>query len=158
MAVAGSDNGGIPGVTALEWGFFTCLTMTVSYHRAYDCILFVPFLGVIFLEMMKKVHQEADFKTFNLFWVLGCASVLLFWMTPFRIVYIAETWLATVFPGGEAFFLYVNGNTRMFPITKLVMIGTTVFLFAMELFHSSDFSTGIRDSKKILKTTNRPLR
>ena len=151
---AEADNaGGIPGVTALEWGAFTTLMMTISYHRSYDCILFVPFLGIIFLEMVKKVCREAEFKTFNLFWVLGSAGLLLFWTMPLKLVYAAETWIGSIFPGGQDVFYYsinpFNGlSSVMFPLSKFVMIGTTVFLFALELLHSSDFSTGTLSQKE----------
>lgn len=135
--------GGMPGVTALEWGAFTALTMAISYHRSYDGILFVPFLGVVFLEMLKNASRKADFKTFDLFCILGAAGLLLFWAMPLKTVYAMEYMLGDLFPGGQAVFLCPKNRQGIrFPLSKFVMIGTTVFLFALELLHSSDFSTG----------------
>ena len=45
-------------LTALEWGAFTTMTMAISYHRLYDCILFLPVLGVIFFKMIQKKEKS----------------------------------------------------------------------------------------------------
>ena len=44
-------------LTAAEWALFTTMTLLISYHREYDGVLFMPFLGVVFLESIyNKEH------------------------------------------------------------------------------------------------------
>ena len=145
-ANAGTDGDGTPGVTALEWGAFAALTMAISYHRVYDAVLIVPFLGVVLLETLKRVYLEDDSRTFNLFWVLGIAGVFFLWTFPLRLFYEIGSWIGCNIPAGQAVFVYSNNpmkeHSAMFPICSLGMLATACFLFAMEMFHSSDFSTG----------------
>ncbi len=128
-------------LTALEWGAFTTMTMAISYHRLYDCILFLPFLGVVFFKMIQKKEKSS----IEYIYIILLFINLVFWATPQGMVFALESCVGEFFPKGKVLFLYssyrVTGYTMMFPITKLVVLGTTILLFVMELSTKTNFPT-----------------
>jgi len=69
--------------------------------------------------------------------VLVLAGLLLFWATPQSLVWAFENWLGTLFPAGQRFLLYshhpTTGYTMMFPLSKIVMLFTTLYLLMKNL-------------------------
>ena len=134
-----SENYGEPSLDATEWGAFTAMSMCISYHRAYDGILFLPFLGVVFVQMWKTMRgsQGERHSVAIKLQVLVLAGLLLFWATPQSIIYAFENWLGTHFPSGQQIFVYsyhpITGYTMMFPLTKIVMLFTAGFLMVKSL-------------------------
>ncbi|MCR5380239.1 MAG: DUF2029 domain-containing protein [Lentisphaeria bacterium] len=108
-----------------SWGLFTIITMMVSYHRVYDGVLFMPFLGVIFLEEWQALCKHEQ--TCRLMSILKTACLLmllLFWAIPQSLVFSVESWIGKHIPMGEKIFYYTKfeHNTMMFPLVNLVVI------------------------------------
>ncbi|MBO4633425.1 MAG: hypothetical protein J5858_16030 [Lentisphaeria bacterium] len=125
-------------LTALEWASFTVLTLVISYHRAYDCFLFLPFIGVLFIDLFRKISAQGKFKSMDCIVSLFLVFLLLFWAVPPSIVFRFEAFLGNLFPAGEKVFVYssyefMHYDKTMFPLTKIIMLFTAFFLFAMEL-------------------------
>ena len=149
--------GGFPErLTALEWTSFTMLTMVISYHRNYDCLLFLPFVGVVFLEVLNKACAQRKFKGANLAALIGLSVILLYWAAPLSSIYKFEYVLGTLFPFGRK-LVYYTGYQPMqiydvsFPFTKIFMLLSVFFVFAMEL--SPFFDAQIGCEQKDDKTT-----
>ena len=124
-------------LTATEWSAFTAMTMCISYHRVHDGILFLPFLGVVFVESLDAMRGPEKCGTTTWLSTLCLGALLLFWAVPLNTVFAFEDFIGTHFPAGKYVFYYGNTPydkwTMMFPLTKIVMLFTTVFLFVKSL-------------------------
>ena len=129
-------------LSAVEWGAFTSMTLVITYHRAYDGVLFLPFAGLVFVELLSKLRNQLKLRVFDYFCMLSLAGILLFWAMPQSFVFAFEAWFGKLFPFGRALFLYssypVKRYTTMFPFSKLTMLFTTYLLFAMGMFPQKD--------------------
>ena len=129
-------------LTALEWAAFTTLTMVISYHREYDCFLFLPFIGVVLAELLEKGYERGGLRGMELFCFIYLSLFLLYLAVPQSIVFRFESIMGKLFPQGEKLVYYSNytpmqtGDT-MFPFTKIIILLTAFFLFAVELFSFS---------------------
>ena len=123
-------------LTSVDWGLFTVMTIFVSYHRIQDGVLFMPFLGVIVLELFQQCikHEGEDIKAIIQFSV--ALLILLFWAVPSSIVFYIGEKLGQVFPAGEKLFFYttdqLGGYSNIFPIMPCIMFFMIVFLLWLE--------------------------
>ena len=119
-------------LSATEWGAFTALTLTISYHRYYDAVIFLPFVAVILIDNIFKIQKNGINKS-KLFYIITLASILLYWATPFKLVFGVESWLGRFLQIGENVLIY-SRPSMMFPLTPLIMLGTTwLFLIKANL-------------------------
>lgn len=126
------------GLTAAEWGAFTAMTMVISYHRAYDGVIFMPFLGVVFVERCRSVCGSGSINFRQTPALLAVAAILLFWTLPMGRVFVWESRIADLFPGGAAVFKYARGGGgSMFPVYQIMMLLSTLALFIPALAHRS---------------------
>lgn len=138
-------------LTAIEWASFTMLTMVISYHRNYDCLLFLPFVGVVFIEVLNQAYDQSKFKGVNLVYLIGLAAILLYWSAPQSSVYKLEYVMGSLFPLGRKLVYYTCYQPLQiydvsFPFTKIFMMISVFFLFAMVL--SPFFDNQIRKNKE----------
>ena len=124
-------------LSALEWCAFTALTVTISYHRYYDAVLFLPFLGVVFLQALDQLRNSRRFGSATAWNAYCAAAILLFWATPFRLVYWLEAWLGEHCPMGNSLFQYYGHSPAtghaFFPLIRLIMLATTIWLLTWTL-------------------------
>ena len=121
-------------LTATEWAFFTVMTMFISYHRVYDCIIFIPFLGIVCLEKFVDVVEKYSYKKVILLSFL--LILLLFWNIPETFLFQWESWLGKSLPVMESYFYYseYENNTKMFPLLPFVMIFMVLFFFILVIY------------------------
>lgn len=127
---------GFPGhLTATDWGLLTVITMLVSYHRIQDAILFMPFIGIMFLESFyEALDGRLNSRAVSRSLVL--LALVVFWTLPSSMVFAAGSWIGKRFPGGERYFFYtddaVGGFYHIFPLMPCVLLAMAVFFFWLE--------------------------
>ena len=114
-------------LSCAEWGLFSVMTCIISYHRLHDGVLFMPFLGVLFLEQCKQASSLSKVKAALLLFFL------LFWACPRKFILRMGGIIATNFPAGTEVFRYgsMKQDGRMlvaFPLFQCIMILMLVFL------------------------------
>ena len=119
-------------LSCAEWGLFTAMTCVFSYHRIHDGVLFMPFLGVLFLEQCKQASSCKKVKSAFLL------LFLLFWACPRKIILYFGQMITTFFPEGIPFIRYgsmnYNGGILVsFPIFQCMML-MMLFLLAWIVF------------------------
>lgn len=110
-----------------EWGLLVIMTMLVSYHRVYDGVMFMPYLGIVFLEEYRnccKCNKKVTGSWVLLFKTACLLALLLFWAVPQSVVFSLESWIGRHFAIGEKIFYYMKFEhyTMMFPLVNLVVI------------------------------------
>jgi hypothetical protein len=116
-------------LTAMEWCAFTTATMAITYHRTYDCVLFMPFVGVLFADAWNARRRG------RLLGILGISVLLIFWMLPMGVVLSWEKLIARAFPAGGKIFFYARSGTpyAMFPLYQLITLLSTLLLLLAAL-------------------------
>ncbi len=127
-------------LTSVDWGLFTIMTIFFSYHRIQDGVLFMPFIGVIVLELYQQcIKHGFQCKITNAKFFVAML-ILLFWTVPSSIVFSIGSKLGRAFPAGEKVFFYttdqVGGFLNIFPIISCMMFFMIVFLLWLEFSQS----------------------
>ena len=128
-------------LTAVEWGAFTMTTMAISYHRAYDGVLFLPFLGVMAVDAFGRLHDRQRSSGMRLVCALLLLAALIFWAVPQGLVFSLENDLGTALPMGEKLFLYAHAGPKrnLFPLYKIVtLVSSCLLLLAALLQPAAD--------------------
>lgn len=115
-------------LTCAEWGLFSVMTCIISYHRLHDGVIFMPFLGVLFLEQSKQAFSGSC-RSSALSKVKAALLLffLLFWACPRKIIFRIAEIIATKFPTGTEFFRYGSekqdgGMLVTFPLLQCMII------------------------------------
>lgn len=131
-------------LTAVDWGLFTFMTIFFSYHRIQDGVLFMPFLGVIVLELYQSCikKKESNYKQ-SVFQLLLAVLFLLFWTIPSSIIFSIGSKIGNMIPAAEKIVYYpsdeVGGFSNIFPIMPFVMLAIIVYLLWLEFsFEKAD--------------------
>ncbi|MBQ6352873.1 MAG: hypothetical protein IJJ28_06380, partial [Lentisphaeria bacterium] len=125
-------------LTAAEWGAFTTMTMAISYHRAYDCVLFMPFVGVLFVERWRAMCSREKAGSRQKLDLLAVAAILVFWTLPMGRVLAWGNMVGGSFPAGERIFRYSHaGGRSIFPFYQIMMLLSTLALFVSALSQRS---------------------
>ena len=124
-------------LTAVDWGLFTFMTIFFSYHRIQDGVLFMPFLGVIVMELYQNCMLKKQFNDRkSVFQLLLAFLFLLFWMVPSSIVFAVGSKIGRMIPAGEKFVYYstdkLGGFSNIFPIMPFVMLAMVVYCIWLE--------------------------
>lgn len=124
-------------LTAVDWGLFTFMTIFFSYHRIQDGVLFMPFLGVIVMELYQNCMLKKQFNDRkSVFQLLLAFLFLLFWMVPSSIVFAVGSKIGRMIPAGEKFVYYstdkLGGFSNIFPIMPFVMLTMIVYCIWLE--------------------------
>ncbi len=121
-------------LTAWEWGLFTAMTVFISYHRIQDGILFMPFLGVVVLDLYKKCIN--NIRKINMINLIVSCMMLLFWVAPLSLVLTVCSKIGEIFPSGEKIFYYtkdeVGGFSHMFPLLPCIMLAMICLMLWLE--------------------------
>ncbi len=134
VEVMDNKNDNMLNLSASEWAFFTIMTMFVTYHRVYDCIIFIPFLGIVCLEKFVDIVEKYSFKKVI---PLSCLLILLlFWNIPESFLFRWESWLGKSFPVIESYFYCseYGKNVKMFPLLPFVMMFMVLFFFVLIIY------------------------
>ncbi len=124
-------------LTAVDWGLFTFMTIFFSYHRIQDGVLFMPFLGVIVLELYQYCIKMKDTNhKQGIFQLLLASLFLIFWTTPSSIIFSIGSKIGNMIPVAEKIVHYstdkVGGFSNIFPIMPFVMLAIIVYLLWLE--------------------------
>ncbi len=124
-------------LTSTDWGLFTIMTIFFSYHRIQDGVLFMPFLGVIVMELYQKCKLKKQFNDRkSVLQLLLAFLFLLFWMVPSSIVFSIGSKIGRMIPAGEKFVYYstdkVGGFSNIFPIMPFVMLAMVIYFIWLE--------------------------
>lgn len=118
-----------------EWGLFTVMTCIISYHRLHDGVIFMPFLGVLFLEQCNQAFScSCRSSALSKVKAAFLLFFLLFWACPRKIIFRIAGIIATSFPTGTEFFRYgsekQDGGMLLvtFPLLQCIIILMLVFL------------------------------
>ena len=127
-------------LTSVDWGLFTIMTIFFSYHRIQDGVLFIPFIGVIVLELYQQCIKHGFHCKIAIAKFSVALLILLFWTVPSSIVFSIGSKLGRAFPAGEKVFYYttdqVGGFSNIFPIMSCIMFFMIVFLLWLEFSQS----------------------
>ena len=131
-------------LTAVDWGLFTFMTIFFSYHRIQDGVLFMPFLGVIVLELYQSCIKKKEINPKqSVFQLLLAVLFLLFWTIPSSIIFSIGSKIGKMIPVVEKIVYYpsdeVGGFSNIFPIMPFVMLAIIVYLLWLEFsFEKAD--------------------
>jgi hypothetical protein len=122
--IRGGQEGWLPlHLGAAEIGLLMTVTLLTAYHRTYDCVVFLPFLAVVFLSNIR--HWPT---------AITAGGFLLFAAVPSSLVYRVSEQLGLWFPAGRQLFHYssyrIMDLSSMFPLENIVlaaMVGFWVF-------------------------------
>lgn len=105
---------------AAEIGLLMTVTLLTAYHRTYDCVVFLPFLAVVFLRNMR--HWPT---------AITAGGFILFAAIPSSIIYRISEQLGLWFPAGREFLYYSSYRildlSAMFPLENIVLAVMVVF-------------------------------
>ncbi len=123
-------------LTAWEWGLFTTMTIFISYHRIQDGILFMPFLGVVVLDLYNKSINNLSKRKINIINFIVAFMMLIFWIAPLSVVLSVCSKIGEIFPSGEKIFYYSTdksgGFSHMFPLFPFIMLVMIGFMLWLE--------------------------
>lgn len=129
-------------LSCAEWALFTVMTCLISYHRLHDGVIFMPFLGVLFLQQYKQNSSSDRIKSVLLL------LFLLFWACPRKIILHIGEMIATNFPAGTKLVWYGSmkiegGRLVSFPIYQCVIL---LMLILLSWIVFSDHQTKTADA------------
>ena len=124
-------------LSATTWGLFASMTLFISYHRVQDGILFMPFLGIIFIELLLKIYQNKYNKRTIIEAVIVFCYIV-FWTLPNSLIRYFGAVLGKYVMMGEKLFIYSNYNDdNLFPLLGIVMFSMICFLAWLEFTQPS---------------------
>lgn len=115
-------------LTAIEWGIVSLCTLLFSYHRLYDGILVMPFLGVALVESFNLVLIKKNKTEFGKFFCLLC--LMFFWASPQKYINILFSKIGSQFPYCEN-ILYYSSTRVNESLVKNIIPGYGIMMVAM---------------------------